>query len=206
MNIHEHMSDNEVLRAVADSLSALPVPEPPQAKAIMARGRTRWHRRRVRIGLAGSAAAAASALGLASVLAGGPAPALATGTIRTTAFTLVKNENGSVTLTLTQGQMFNPDALQRALAQDGIPALVKIGTNCSSDPAPAGPLNAYLSVQLPDGSPVTGPPGTQIPIPPGAVNVINPAAIPAGTELFFDYLNNDHELIFHLINIDSYTC
>lgn len=205
MNIHEEMSDDEVLHAVADSLSAWPVPEPPEATAIMARGRTRRHRRRAGIGLAGTAAAA-SALGLASVLAGGPAPALPAGTIHTTAFTLVKNENGSVTLTLTPGQMFNPDALQQALAQDGIRALVKIGTSCSSHPAPPQSPNTILSVQLPDGSPVTGPPGTKVPIPPDAVNVIYPAAIPAGTELFFEYLNNDTTLAFHLINIDSYTC
>ena len=65
---------------------------------------------------------------------------------------------------------------------------------------------AILSVRLPDGSLVTGPPGSEIPIPPDAVNVINPAAIPAGTELFFDYLNNDHDLSFHLINAGSYNC
>lgn len=203
MSIHEEMNDDEVLRALADSLSAWPVPEPPKAAAIMAGGRTRRHRRRVRIGLAGTAAAA-SALGLASVLAGGPAPALAAGTIHTTAFTLVKNENGTVTLTLTQGQMFNPGALQQALAQDGIPALVKINTYCS--PPSAHSMNGVLYFQLPDGSPVTGPSGTKVPIPPDAVNVINPAAIPAGTELFFDFVNNGKDLMVELINIDSYTC
>lgn len=205
MNIHEQMSDNEVLHAVAESLSALPVPEPPEAKAVMARGRTRRHRRRAGIGLAGTAAAVASALGLASALAGGSAPALATGTIRTTAFTLVKNENGTVTLTLTMSQMFNPKALQQALAQDGIPALVKIGTDCSSPSGSAGSVSAILSVQLPDGRPVTGPLGTQIPVPHDAVNVINPTAIPVGTELFFDF-TGEHELITKLINIGSYTC
>jgi hypothetical protein len=206
VNIDENMSDNETLHVVAGSLSTLPVPDPPEAKAVMARGRTRRHRRRAGIGTAGAAAAVALALGLASAFFRGPAPPPATETIRTTAFTLVKSENGSVTLTLTQGQMLNPNALQRALAQDGIPALVKIGTQCSSVPAPAGSPNAILSVQLPDGRPVTGPPGASIPIPPNAVNVINPKAIPAGTGLFFDYLNNDHDLAFSLINIHSYTC
>ena len=102
--------------------------------------------------------------------------------------------------------MFNPNALQQALAHDGIPALVKIGTRCSSSPSP-GSVNGILSVQLPDGSPVTGPPGAkEIPVPAEAVNVINPAAIPAGTELMFQFLNNDRDLTFNLINIDSYTC
>ena len=164
MNIHEEMSDNEVLRAAAASLSTLPVPEPPEATAIMTRGRTRRHRRRAGIGLAGTAAAAATALGLTGVLAGGSAPALATGTIRTTAFTIVKNENGTVTLALTMGQMFNPHALQQALAQDGVPALVKIGARCSSNPAPPSP-DGIISVQLPNGEPAA-PPGTTGHIPP----------------------------------------
>ncbi len=205
MNIHEEMTDDEVLNAVADSLSASPVPGHPEPTAIMARGRARRHRRRAGIGLAGAAAAAASALGLASVLAGGSAPALAGGQVHTTAFTLVKNANGTVSLTLTMGQMFNPNALQQALGQDGIPALVKINTQCASDPEPAAP-GKVLTVELPDGSPVTGRPGTPVPVPPDAVNVIDPAAIPAGAELFFDYVNNGHDLTFHLIDTGSYTC
>jgi len=207
MSIHDEISDNEVLRTAAGSLSALPVPGPPDAEAVMARGRTRRHRRRAGIGMAGTAAAAATAIGLASVLAGGPVPAHATGTIRTLGFTLVKNDNGSVTLTLTQHQMFNPDTLQHALAQDGIPALVQIGTWCSSKLAPGSALNKAVSIQLPGGSPVTGAPGQrEVPIPPDAVNVIDPAAIPAGAELFFGFQNNDHDIVVNLINIDSYTC
>jgi hypothetical protein len=38
------------------------------------------------------------------------------------------------TLTLTHSQMLDPAALQQALAQHGIPALVKIGTYCWSNP------------------------------------------------------------------------
>jgi hypothetical protein len=43
-------------------------------------------------------------------------------------------------------------------------------------------------------------------VPPDAVTVIYPAKIPAGTELFFGYFNNDRALTGGLINIDSYTC
>jgi hypothetical protein len=57
VSVHEQMNDDEVLSVVAGLLSALPVPGPPDAKAIMARGRTRRHRRRPGIGLAASAAA-----------------------------------------------------------------------------------------------------------------------------------------------------
>jgi hypothetical protein len=207
MNIHDEMSDDEVLRAAAGTLSALPVPEPPDTRAIMARGRTRRRRRLAGIGLA--AAAAAAALGLASVLVRGPAPAFASGTIRTAAFTLVRNTNGTVALTLSQAQVFSPSALQQALARDGIPALVKVGTYCSSHPQPS--LTGAISLRLPDGTPMVGTPvAGSTPghphhqIPADAVVVINPAVIPAGTELSFGYGNNG--LLVGLIRTDSYTC
>lgn len=211
MNIHDEMSDDQVLRAAADALSASPVAAPPDARAIMASGRARRRRRLAGIGLAGSAATAAAAFGLASALAGGPAPALATGTtrtatgtIRTTAFTLVKNTDGTVALTLTASQILNPAVLQQALAKDGIPALVKIGAFCSSHPAVEA--SRVISFQLPDGTPVAPPGPRREPAPLDIVTVIHPEAIPAGTELSFDYLNNDHAFAFDLIRTDSYSC
>lgn len=39
---------------------------------------------------------------------------------------------GTVTLTLTSDQVFNPGALQQTLQQDGIPALVETGSYCST--------------------------------------------------------------------------
>ena len=59
-------------------------------------------------------------------------------TIQTAAFTLTSYTNGTVSLKLSQ--MFDPAALQQALAQDGIPALVKIGSYCSSSPAAPSPI------------------------------------------------------------------
>jgi hypothetical protein len=38
------------------------------------------------------------------------------------------------------------------------------------------------------------------------VTVINPAAMPSGTELFFGYFNSGHVLFFDLIYTNSYTC
>lgn len=212
MNVHDEMSDNDVLRATSDSLSAIPLSKPPDAGAIMARGRARRHRRLTGLtglAVAGTAATAGVTLGLAGVFgAGGPAPAPTAGTIRTTAFTLVKNDNGTATLTLNQHQMFNPSTLQRALARDGIPALVKIGTYCSSLPAPPSlATTGAISVQLPNGSPAPKSyPGHERPLPPGVVTVINPSAIPAGTELFFDYVNNNRALTGGLIYTKAYTC
>ena len=86
MNVHDEMSDNEVLRAASDSLSGIPMASPPDVEAIMARGRAR--RRRRLAGVAGlSVAGAAAGTALALGLTGALGPARTPGTIRTAAFT-----------------------------------------------------------------------------------------------------------------------
>jgi hypothetical protein len=205
MNIPHGISDDDVLRTAAGLLSVLPVADPPDAAGIMARGRARRQRRLTGLGVAGAAGVTALALVLAGVL-GGASSARPAGTIRTAAFTLVKNANGTATLKLRQRQVFNPAVLQRALARDGIPALVKTNMYCRSQPAPpVSAVSAVVSVQLPNGTPVAGP-GQKVPVPAHAVTVIKPAAMPAGTKLFFDYVNNDRDLIGGLIYTNSYTC
>src|SRR5580698_9735237 len=104
-------------------------------EAILAKGRSRRHRRRLVQLSAAVAASGALALGVATVIGSG-SPAPAPGTVRTAAFTLARNVNGTASLTLNQDQVFDPTTLQRALAHDGIPALVHIGTYCKSTPAP----------------------------------------------------------------------
>lgn len=102
-----------------------------------------------------SAAVAASralAPGLATVIgSGSPAPAPGT-TIRTAASTLARNANGTASLTLNQGQVFDPATLQQARARDGTPALVQTRPllHVHSRTAQQG----VLSIQLSDGSPV----------------------------------------------------
>ena len=136
MNVHDEMSDNEVLRTASDSLCAIPMASPPDVAAITARGRAR---RRYRLSamaglsVAGAAAGTATVLGLTGVLGGAHAP----GTIRTAAFTLVSNSNGTATLTISPKELLDPAALQSDLAQYGIPAKVTVGSLCTSDPAPA---------------------------------------------------------------------
>jgi hypothetical protein len=205
VNVHDEMSDDEVLRAAARSLSAIPMAAPPNAEAVMAAGRARRRRLLTGLGVGGTAAAAVVAVGVAGLFGGGAAPVNAAGTIRTTAFTLVKSADGTATLTLSLDQQFHPAALQHALAQDGISALVRINTFCSSDPEPSD--TGVISVQLPDGSPVpTSRPGGENPVPPDAVMVINPAKMAAGTELTFNYFDDNHELHFGVIYTSSYTC
>jgi len=136
MNVHDEMSDNEVLRAASDSLSAIPVASPPDVEAIMARGRAR--RRRRLSAVAGASVAAAAGTALALGLTGALGPARTPGTIRTTSFTLVSNSDGTATLTINPKELLDPAALQSDLAQYGIPAKVTSGSFCSSDPHPAG--------------------------------------------------------------------
>jgi hypothetical protein len=156
------------------------------------------HRRRTRCKLTGlaagatavaaSAAVAVTALAPASPQPGSPS-AHGTGTIRTAAFTLVSNANGTATLTINPTVLLKPGILQRDLAHDGIPAMVRVGSFCSSDPAPAG-FTKVVSFQ---GSHAV---------------TINPAAMPAGTELSFGnvQLTNGKQTFFTLIDTGSYAC
>jgi hypothetical protein len=192
---------DDVLLQTRDALSGARMETP--VEAILAAGRSRRHRRR--LGQLSAAAVAASgcvALGLAAVVGSG-SPAPAPGTIRTAAFTLARNANGTTSLKLNQHQTFDPAKLQRALARDGIPALVHIGIFCTSTPAP--PSSGVVSIQYPDGRPVPRT-GRQTPVPPDALTVINPAAMPAGTELSFTYLNHHRVLTGSLIYTAAHTC
>jgi hypothetical protein len=190
---------DDVLLQARDALSGTRMETP--VEAIVAKGRSRRRRRRLAQLSAAVAASGALALGLAIVGSNSSAPA--PGTIRTAAFTLARNANGTASLTLNQDQVFNPAALQQALARDGIPALVQTGTYCTSTPAP--PSSGVVSIQLPDGSPVPQT-GNQSPVPPDAVTVINPAAMPGGTELSFTYSNHDRDLTGSLIYTAAHTC
>ena len=191
---------DDVLLQARDAVPGARMETP--VEAILAKGRSRRHRRRLAHLSAAVAASGALALGLATVIGSG-SPAPVPGTIRTAAFTLARHANGTASLTLNQDQVFDPATLQRALARDGIPALVQTGTYCTSTPAP--PSNGVLSVQLPDGSPVPVT-GRRSPVPPDAVTVINPAAMPAGTELSFTYVNRDRVLTGSLIYAGAHTC
>lgn len=201
MNIHDELSDNEVLQAASDSLSRIPVATSPDVESIMARGRARRRRRLSGIAglsVAGVAAGTALVLGLTGVLG----PAETSSTIRTAAFTLASNANGTATLTINPKELLDPAALQSDLAQYGIPAKVTSGSFCSSDPAPAG----FSQVVL------VSPAGEQTITPQPAAEptiTIDPAAMPAGTELslgYFQLPSGEQQANFVLIDTSSYTC
>jgi len=145
---------------------------------------------------------------------GGSGAISGTGATRAAAFTLTRNADGTDTLTLTMSQMLDPAVLQRALARDGIPALVKTGISCWSSPAAPDPASiGVLSARLP-----VKPPRDMVAAPSGpapselkhiaarTATVIRPAAMPSGTELFFGYSRSIHALFADLVYAGSCTC
>ena len=104
--------------------------------------------------------------------------------------------DGTTTLIINPRVLLEPSTLQGDLEHDGIRAMVTVGSFCSSDPAPAG----FLQVMSFPGSPAD-------PGPVGAVT-IDPAAMPAGTELSFGIfqLATSQQTSFALIDTGSYTC
>lgn len=201
MNDNDQMNDSAVLRELRDSLSGVTAGERPRLAAITARGRVhRRHRLSAIVGLSLTAAVGGAALaaGLTGVF--GPAPARGTATIRTAAFTIVRNADGTDTLTIHPQVLFDPTTLQNDLAQYGIPAMVNTGSFCSSDPAP-GDISQVMTplLQGEEGSP---PPAQDPTI------TIDPAAMPPGTELSFGnfQVSMGLETTIALIDISSYTC
>jgi hypothetical protein len=201
VNVHDEMSDNEVLRAASDSLAAIPMASPPDVGSIMARGRARRRRRLAAVaGLSVAAAGTALALGLTGMLG----PARTPGTIRTASFTLASNANGTTTLTINPKELLDPATLQSDLAQDGIPAKVTSGRFCSSDPHPAG-FSQVVSVNWPSNV------SPQSRVRPTIT--INPSAMPAGAELSVGYFQlssgetaGEQQADVVLIDTSSYTC
>ena len=216
------MNDQELITAVRQSVHGVRMNV--TAEQIVSRGRAiraRGHRRLACITAVAAAGSVVLGLGLSGTPAAAPNGGTgttrgtgaigSTGTIRTAAFTLTSNANGTDTLTLTSSQLFIPAALQQALAQHGIRALVKTGTYCSSHPAAPDPSNiGVLTVQFANGTALPGPSPAVKPhasfVPANTVTVINPKAMPSGTELFFGYFNSDHGLFFDLISTSSYAC
>jgi hypothetical protein len=220
VNVHDEMSDSEVLRAASEVLSRMSVADPPDVDAITVRGRVLRNRRLASAaGLSVAAAATALAMSLTGVF--GSAPAKTPGTIRTISFTLVSHHNGTATLTINPDELLDTTALQNDLQRDGIAAHVTSGSFCSSKPAPAGfwhvvggsmaPRNVHPGESF-------GPAGTLVNVNGIPTRLVaptitfNPAAIPAGTELSFGDLTAVmgthlmHGVEMGLIDANSYTC
>jgi hypothetical protein len=189
---------DDVLLQTRNSLAGAHMDTP--VEAVLARSRSQRHRRRLAgLSVSGIAASTVLALGLAGAFgSASPQPSHGGAHAHLAAFTLASNRNGTVTLTLGPNAPLNPGAIQHALAQHGIPALVKTGSYCYSNPAPAnnGAVHTYPKLR-------GYPPGQQ---PPTTRLVINPSALAPGTEIGFGFLRHNRLFIQNIIYDNTHTC
>jgi hypothetical protein len=94
--------------------------------------------------------------------------------IHLAAFSVDTQPGGTVALTVSRAQVFDPAAMTKALAQAGVPALVTVGRVCQDGPTAI--LNQVIS------APRTQPDGD-------TVTTITPSALPAGMELSIGYFS-----------------
>jgi hypothetical protein len=211
----DQLTDTPELRELRDALSGIALPERPRVEAITTRGHARRRHRRaqvLRLSVAGATAAIAVSVGLIAALS----PAARLGTIRTAAYTLRHNHNGTDTLTLNPGELFNASQLQSDLAMYGIPAKVTTGSYCTSDPAPAGSQTTPWANIVEPSSPTAGPgPGRETWKGSGKQPslTIDPSQMPSGTELSVGVFQlstgqfaGEQQADLNLIYTDSYNC
>ena len=161
------MNDDDTLAAmrssltsVKDSLADVHMDQPPGA--ITARARAR----RLRRGLAGAGAGGlALATGLALALSGGP-PAARAVHVNLDAWSVDTTPAGLVDVTIRE--LTDPARLRQALADAGVPAVLTFGTVCTATSGDLPQLPQVLHKEN-GGS--------------GVVLTIDPAAMPAGSEL-----------------------
>jgi hypothetical protein len=195
------MTDSPELCQLRDSLASVTMPGRPGLDTITARGRARRRRRLGRLAglsVAGLAAGTVLAVGLTGVLGSAQRPSV----IRTAAFVIKSNSNGTDTLTINPGELFDAAALQSDLQKFGIAATVTSGSFCNSDPAPSGFSNV-VTIQPP------GPGTIQAQSGAPATITIDPSAMSAGIELSFGNFqlgSGQQQADITLINTSSNTC
>jgi hypothetical protein len=145
MNVNDEMSDADVLRAAADSLSTIPMPGAPDTAAIITTGRARRRRRMTGLSLAGTAAVTVVALGLSGAfgatgrqLSGAVHQPTRPAHAQLTAWTVTKLADGNISVRINQFK--NPAGLQSTLRADGVPASVTFASqqNPACHPYPGG--------------------------------------------------------------------
>jgi hypothetical protein len=158
------MTDNDLITAVRESFTG--VHSATGVDRIESRGRTLRARRRA-AGLAGALAVGAAAV--AAVTALGPAGHQPShrGGIRLTAWTVVRQADGTIEVTLRQ--LRDPAGLQRTLRADGLPAAVtftgQLPGSCQRLVVGGDVIKQIFSGRQAGGYPVM---------------IIHPAALPAG--------------------------
>lgn len=149
MNVHDEMSDADVLRAAADVLSSIPMPSAPDTVAIIATGRARRRRQMTGLSIAGTAAVTVVTLGLSGVF--GSISHQPSGSIghqpshpahaQLTAWTVTRLADGDISVRINQFK--DPAGLQSTLRADGVPASVTFASqrNQACLPFPGGTLS-----------------------------------------------------------------
>ena len=141
MNAGDDMSDSDVLTAVRDSLSGMPLARPPDLDAIMAKGRAHRNRRLIP-GVTGALAAAAVAALAVTALAPGTHPVSRQDghqpTVQLAAWTVTEVAGGNISVTIRE--LKDPAGLQNRLRADGVPASVRFASkqNPACRPYPGG--------------------------------------------------------------------
>ena len=179
--MNDDQTTHEVLTAVKAAVPDTRMHTPLEQIVSTARSR---RRRRGLAGLAGAGLAAGAGLTLAlSPIGAGTAgnPGAHTGA-QLAAWTVQANRDGTVTLTVRE--LRDAPALQRTLAEHGIPAVVHFGEECQAvgKALPISELKQVLMLPPRIGHPV---PGNSNPIR----TRINPAAMPTGSKLDFSVLH-----------------
>jgi hypothetical protein len=176
------MNDDEVWTAVKKTLSDVQMDRP--VETIEQRGRARRRNRGLLGATASGGLAAVAALALVLPTASdgsGTAPAgNAPGAVGSApalepaAFTLVKQTDGSVKLTLDSKKLLNPAALEKALAGADIPAVVKAGALCTPKGEELPETKKVFGLQR-----ATTADGSRIDV------VLRPASMPKGSIVYF---------------------
>jgi hypothetical protein len=172
MNVHDDMSDTDVLSAARDHLSGMPLGSPPDVEAIMAAGRAR-RRRRLIPGVTGTLAVAAGAALAVTALT--PASHQVTGQpkpqpiIKLAAWSVTEKANGNITVVVRE--LADLAGLQSALRADGVPANVTVlgHPDPSCRPYPMSQA-LFTSVYRADKTAASG----------DTVLIIHPSALPSG--------------------------
>jgi hypothetical protein len=175
------MNDNDLITAVRESVAD--VHTATGVEQILSRGRAVRARWRIR-SLAAALAAAAGLAAAVTALLPASHPAGHRPGARLTAWTVVKQPGGDVSVTVRE--LFNPAGLQRKLRAEGVPASVtfygghRYPPSCRAYPASRAVLQRVFPPH----------PGT-----PAAVIVIRPSALPAGAGVYLNDSSNPYGYI-----------
>ena len=193
--------ENQLRSTLARAAADFENPDQARQRLLQRDYHPRRGNRRLAAGLTAVAAGAfvTLGLGLSGVFGSASSPPAHSGAqAHLAAFSLTSNRNGTVTLTLRPNVPLNPSAIQHALARHGIPALVKVGSYCYSNPAPANNGAVQTNPKL------RGyPPGERLPT---TRVVINRSALSPGTEIGFGFLNHNRLFVQNIIDDNAHTC